>query len=64
VSTGDPANDLVNITLDPNVLIQGKPGTCDVRPGRRPRGAALTAYVREYRRRAGIADGETEGSGS
>jgi formate dehydrogenase major subunit len=64
VSTGDPANDLVNITLDPNVLIQGKPGTCDLRPGRRPRGAALTAYVREYRRRAGITDGETEGSGS
>jgi formate dehydrogenase major subunit len=34
LSTGDSANDLLGITLDPNVLIQeGKVGTCDVRPG-------------------------------
>jgi formate dehydrogenase major subunit len=52
VSTGDPTNDLVNVTLDPNVYIQGKVGTCDIRPGRRPRGAALTEYVEDYRRRA------------
>ena len=53
VSTGDSTNDLVNLTLDPNVFIQGKVGTCDVRAGRRPRGAALTALVEDYRRRTG-----------
>jgi formate dehydrogenase major subunit len=50
--TGDSANDLVNLTLDPNVFIQGKVGTCDVRAGRRPRGPSLTTYVDDYRRRA------------
>jgi formate dehydrogenase major subunit len=50
--TGDSTNDLVNLTLDPNVYIQGKVGTCDIRPGRRPRGPALTAFVEDYRRRA------------
>ena len=54
LSTGDAANDLVNLTLDPNVHIQDKVGTCDIRPGRRPRGAALTAYVADYRSRAGV----------
>ena len=29
---------------------------CDVRPGRRPRGAALRDLVREYQQRAGITD--------
>jgi formate dehydrogenase major subunit len=29
-------------------------GTCDVRPGRRPTGAALLDAVASYRRRAGI----------
>ena len=58
LTTGDAANDLVGIALDPNVLIQeSKVGTCDVRPGRRPRGPDLTAYVHDYRRRAGIAEG-------
>lgn len=53
--TGDPANDLLGIALDPNVLIQeSKVGTCDIRPGRRPAGPALLAYVEEYRRRAGL----------
>ncbi|KXK58155.1 formate dehydrogenase [Micromonospora rosaria] len=53
--TGDSANDLFGITLDPNVLIQeSKVGTCDVRPGRRPRGAALLDLVAGYRRRAGL----------
>jgi formate dehydrogenase major subunit len=53
--TGDSANDLFGISLDPNVLIQeSKVGTCDVRPGRRPRGAALTGLVDEYKQRAGI----------
>jgi formate dehydrogenase major subunit len=56
--TGDSTNDLFGIALDPNVLIQEtKVGTCDVRPGRRPRGAALRALVADYERRAGLADG-------
>jgi formate dehydrogenase major subunit len=28
--------------------------TCDIRPGRRPRGPALLDYVAGYRQRAGI----------
>jgi len=52
--TGDSANDLLGLALDPNVVIQeSKAGTCDIRPGRRPRGAALPALVADYRRRAG-----------
>jgi formate dehydrogenase major subunit len=36
LTTGDSANDLFGIVLDPNVLIQeSKVGTCDIRPGRR-----------------------------
>ncbi len=54
ISRGDSANDLVNVTMDPNVYIQDKVGTCDIRPGRRPRGRDLTAYVEDYRRRAGV----------
>ena len=38
LSTGDAANDLFGLALDPNVHIQeGKAATCDIRPGRRPR---------------------------
>ncbi len=37
--TGDSVNDLLPFALDPNVLIQeSKVATCDIRPGRRPRG--------------------------
>jgi formate dehydrogenase major subunit len=55
LSTGDSANDLLGIVLDPNVLIQeSKVGTCDVRAGRRPTGPALRAYLDGYRRRAGL----------
>ena len=55
VVTGDSANDLFGVALDPNVLIQeSKVATCDVVPGRRPRGPALLDFVREYRERAGI----------
>jgi formate dehydrogenase major subunit len=58
LSAGDSANDLVGINLDPNVLIQeSKVGTCDVVPGRRPTGAALLAYVEDYRRRADVGGG-------
>lgn len=53
--TGDSTNDLFGISLDPNVLIQeSKVGTCDVQPGRRPTGATLLAYVRDYKQRAGL----------
>jgi formate dehydrogenase major subunit len=52
---GDVMNDLLGIVADPNVGIQeSKVATCDVRPGPRPTGEALLAYVAEYRRRAGI----------
>ncbi|UMG93520.1 hypothetical protein MF408_04715 [Nocardioides sp. TF02-7] len=52
--TGDSANDLFGITLDPNVLIQeSKVGTCDVRPGRRPTGPELRALVAGYVDRSG-----------
>jgi formate dehydrogenase major subunit len=62
ITQGDSPNDLVNVTLDPNVYIQDKVGTCDIRPGRRPRGAALTAYVEDFRRRAGVdLDNPTDG---
>ncbi|MGN6131345.1 MAG: molybdopterin dinucleotide binding domain-containing protein, partial [Nocardioidaceae bacterium] len=67
VSTGDSANDLLQVTLDPNVFIQSKIGTCDIRPGRRPQGKELLSYVEDYRRRAGVpgsdAGGDQEGSG-
>jgi formate dehydrogenase major subunit len=53
--TGDAANDLIGINLDPNVLIQeSKVGTCDIQPGRRPVGPELLSFVDGYRRRAGI----------
>jgi formate dehydrogenase major subunit len=53
--TGDVVNDLLPFALDPNVLIQeSKVATCDVRAGRRPRGAALIELVDSYRRQAGL----------
>jgi formate dehydrogenase major subunit len=56
LATGDSANDLLSIVLDPNVDIQeSKVLTCDIRAGRRPRGPALRAFVKDYRRRAGLA---------
>jgi formate dehydrogenase major subunit len=55
LATGDAANDLLSIVLDPNVHIQeAKAATCDIRPGRRPRGAALPRLVADYRTRAGL----------
>ena len=51
--TGDTVNDLFSLVLDPNVHIQEvKAATCDVVPGRRPRGKALLAFVDEYRAKA------------
>jgi formate dehydrogenase major subunit len=52
---GDAGNELTSLALDLNVHIsEYKTATCDIQPGRRPRGAALTRYVEEYRRRAGV----------
>jgi formate dehydrogenase major subunit len=48
-STGDAANELASIVLDPNVHIQEvKAATCDIRPGRRPRGPALVKMVDDH----------------
>ena len=55
IVSGDSANDLFGVTLDPNVHIQeSKVGSCDIQPGRRPTGPALLGYVEAYRQRAGI----------
>jgi formate dehydrogenase major subunit len=49
LTTGDAANDLFPVVLDPNVQIQEvKAATCDIRPGRRPRGPALPKFVKTY----------------
>jgi formate dehydrogenase major subunit len=54
---GDAANELLHLSLDPNTHIQEtKALACDIRPGRRPRGAEATAFVRGYRERAGITE--------
>jgi formate dehydrogenase major subunit len=55
IVTGDSGNELVALALDNNVHIsEYKAGTCDIQPGRRPRGPARLALVQEYRRRAGV----------
>jgi hypothetical protein len=41
--TGDSANDLVPLTGDPNVSIEDKSFSCNVRPGRRSRSGAGAA---------------------
>jgi formate dehydrogenase major subunit len=56
-TTGDAANELAHLALDPNVHIQEvKAMACDIRPGRRPRGAERRELVRSYAERAGITD--------
>jgi len=53
IVTGDSANDLLHIALDPNVHIQETKGlTCDIRPGRRPRGRARQTFLEEVRAKA------------
>jgi formate dehydrogenase major subunit len=48
--TGDAANDLFPLVLDPTVHIQEvKAATCDVVPGRRPRGPELRRFVAGHR---------------
>jgi formate dehydrogenase major subunit len=57
IAKGDAANDLLSLVLDPNVHIQEcKAATCDIQPGRRPRGAALRRLVEERRAKAGIGE--------
>ena len=64
VAKGDAANDLLPLVLDPNVHIQeSKAATCDIQPGRRPRGAALRRLVEERRAQAGIAEDGEDGEG-
>ncbi len=56
-STGDAANELLHMSLDPNTHIQeSKAFAVDIRPGRRPRGPGAVKLVRAYRARAGIDD--------
>jgi formate dehydrogenase major subunit len=55
IVTGDSGNELLPLVLDNNVHInEYKAATCDIRPGRRPRGRARLELVEEYRRRAGV----------
>jgi formate dehydrogenase major subunit len=55
LSTGDAANELLSVALDPNVhIMETKAATCDIRAGRRPHGPALVAFLADYRRRAGL----------
>jgi formate dehydrogenase major subunit len=57
IVTGDSANELLPVVLDNNVHInEYKVATCDIRPGRRPRGRARLQLVQEYRERAGVKD--------
>src|SRR5437764_131872 len=53
LTTGGSANDLLHLALDPNVHIMETKGlTCDIQPGRRPKGAALAEFVTTKRDRA------------
>jgi formate dehydrogenase major subunit len=55
LTTGDVVNDIVHLTLDPNVHIQEfKAGTCDVQPGRRPRGTDVLDLIDAYRVRGAV----------
>jgi formate dehydrogenase major subunit len=49
LTAGGSANDLFPIVLDPDVHIQEvKAASCDIRPGRRPRGPAVRQLVESY----------------
>ena len=53
LTSGDSANDLMHMVLDPNVHIQEvKAASCGIRAGRRPRGASLPEFVAEIRGQA------------
>jgi formate dehydrogenase major subunit len=58
---GDSANDLFSIALDPNVHIQEvKAASCDIRPGRRPRGPALPRFVEAQRPSTVVREGKQD----
>jgi len=62
--TGDSANDLFHLALDPNVNIEeAKAATCDVITGRRPQGPALLDLVETRRLSAGL-PADRPGTGS
>jgi formate dehydrogenase major subunit len=51
LATGDAPNELLAILADPNVhIMESKAATCDIVPGRRPRGARLDALVEAHGR--------------
>ncbi|MCW2965822.1 MAG: Formate dehydrogenase [Actinomycetia bacterium] len=53
LTTGGAANDLAHMAVDPNVHIEEvKAFTCDIWPGRRPRGAKLAQLITDLRVRA------------
>jgi formate dehydrogenase major subunit len=55
IVTGDSANELLPLVLDNNTHIKEyKVATCDIQPGRRPRGRERLALVEDYRHRAGV----------
>ena len=61
LTRGGAGNDLAAIVLDPNVHIQEvKALTCEVLPGRRPRGPALLELVDSLRARALARNGDVE----
>jgi formate dehydrogenase major subunit len=55
---GDAGNELLSQVLDLNTHIsEYKAATCDIRPGRRPKGKALVEFLEDYRKRAGMPSG-------
>jgi formate dehydrogenase major subunit len=58
IVTGDSTNDLLHVALDPNVHIQATKGlTCDIRPGRRPRGKDMLRFMEDVRKKAHLGSG-------
>lgn len=52
---GDSANDLLGVTMDPNVFIQNSKHVAGaVVPGRRPRGPELVDFVKKFQANAGL----------
>jgi formate dehydrogenase major subunit len=63
---GDAPNELIAILADPNVhIMEAKAFTCDILPGRRPRGPALDEMVQRHRENVGDGKGgEGHGGGA
>jgi formate dehydrogenase major subunit len=65
IVTGDTANDLLHVALDPNVHIQATKGlTCNIRPGRRPRGRAMQQFLQQVRAKARTSTGSVRVDGA